>query len=161
MKIRQRLLYFEMLVYIIEAWLLLTSNQLKKVKNYQKSDIHDLSPKDLERIVEFVDSKSEFYLKGNPNRCFYRAFILYNILSKMGLDLKINIGMSNMDDQREAKGHCWLSQEGKDLFEDEEPEKYPVYLGVREKIRYWMNDSSYMQGKHLQKKKNQKRNQEN
>jgi len=50
-----------------------------------------------------------------------------------------------------------LVKSGREIyFEDEEPEKYPVYLGYWERIRYWMNDSSSKQGKHVLKKKKQK-----
>ncbi len=132
-------IFFNVIWFTIRAWIILNRNQIRKIKKYKVSLDSAPSPEQISEIVKYIDQVSSLFIKGNQNRCFYRSYILYNILSKHNVSLETNIGLTDMSLGSTARGHCWLTSNNIPFYEKNEVEKYPYFLGSNGVVKFWMN----------------------
>jgi hypothetical protein len=68
------------------------------------------------RLSEYVDSILALQIFGFKPYCLNRSLILYHILQKVGVAVKINFGVRKADN--DIEGHGWLTLNGEPYLEN-------------------------------------------
>jgi hypothetical protein len=129
------------LVEIFKAWRYVVNERFSKVKISSIQSTCSLNDsKRINDLVNFVENIVKKIASRSNHICFYRSYVLAQILRKRGLPVVMNIGLGNFGADSPVRGHCWLTLDGENFFESSETETlYPVYLGKRPgDIAFWV-----------------------
>ena len=99
---------------------------------------------DPDRIFTISDQINDFLLlhkkrlRINKNFCLRKAIIISYYLQKFGMNPIINVGL--IIDGGNTAGHCWLSLDGKVIYDTEDNCKtYNELLHTGGEISYWVS----------------------
>lgn len=128
------------LVEVFKAWRYVVKERFSKVKIISIQADHGLRTSEVELHVNFIDKIVKKIVFRSNHVCFYRSYVLAQVLRRRGLPLVLNIGLGNLNADSPVRGHCWLTLDGQKFFESAETETlYPVFLGNRSgDIAFWV-----------------------
>lgn len=116
-----------------------------KIKNGLKlppvGDSSQIDGNSVSHIVHWTDLVIKVVLYRNAYICFYRSFILAQILRKKGIPLVLNVGGRSLNSHERMKAHCWLTLNGQDFYEKPNSmQLYPYEMGYNKdkSIQYWI-----------------------
>lgn len=108
----------------------------------------------LQQVVRIVDTIVRLVIFNTAHPCLYYAYARCCVLRNNGYTVKLNIGMHNLQPELQAEGHCWISHEGKVLFEEQDPLRmYPDMLGERNSVIYWTSSKGDQDKTFIRRKK--------
>jgi len=100
-----------------------------------------LSPEKINKIVSFINHVVWILMLWKPGRCFYRSYVIANILRKKGVPLQINFGCENyLERTGKAKAHSWLTLQGLPFAEKGNPSvRFPIRISVPDSdVNFWL-----------------------
>lgn len=80
----------------------------------------------VDKIVSFTDTILEREIFIYRRNCFKRTLTLYYFLSRLGLPVKVNLGIRK-GEEKLLEGHGWLTLEGKPFKELNKPDFKIIY----------------------------------
>ncbi|MCL7488345.1 MAG: lasso peptide biosynthesis protein [Desulfobulbaceae bacterium] len=92
----------------------------------------------MEQLAAGVDRIIGLVIVNTAHPCLYYSYARCRALRIRGYPVQLNIGLHSLQGKREAEGHCWISFEGRPLFEEKDPhEMYPDRMGEHGDVVYW------------------------
>ena len=93
----------------------------------------------MEQLSARVDRIVGPAILNTAHPCLYYSYARCRILRRWGYPVQLNVGLHNLQGKRETEGHCWISFEGRPLFEEKDPhEMYPDRVGEHGDVVYWV-----------------------
>lgn len=123
------------------AWVIKICNSMQDVRFPSVRNIKKISNRRKEAIITCAD----FYVKYGAfltgRKCFFRSYIMGQLLRKEGIPVVMNIGLSSRMNTRKSRGHCWLTLDGQPFAETRDLSSiFSVDIGFGYNgIRYWTN----------------------
>ena len=95
-------------------------------------------------IVQWVKRWVHMFSIRSRHGCYYRSYVLACILREKGIPVSLNIGLRNLRSREKNRGHCWLTLNGKPVFDpdDQVPGLYCHRLKQgNSDINYWIGSN--------------------
>ncbi|SLM32116.1 hypothetical protein MTBBW1_60016 [Desulfamplus magnetovallimortis] len=126
-------------LYLVQAWFIKISNQMSSVLFPEIKSHKILTDKEIGSILKCADFFTKFFTLHTGRKCFFRSYIMGNLLRKEGIPAVMNIGLFTHQQTRKRRGHCWLTLNDEPFKEKRDPFiMFPVDLGAGYNgIRYW------------------------
>jgi hypothetical protein len=139
MTLKLLIIYYS-LVALIKAWVIKTKKNMGAINIPLHNFNNQLSDKDLSFIISSADFFVKICTPNTSRKCFFRSYIMASVLRKMGVPIKMNVGLYNLNRMGETAGHCWLTLKEIPFAEKNNPnEKYPIKMAVStSEISYWV-----------------------
>ena len=127
--------------YLLQSWLIVMNRQINKAQLTPVISAAKIDQQEVNWVISYVDFLVKYGAVCTERKCFFRAYILANILRRQGLCLEMNIGMRTSQTASRTVGHCWLTIDG-EVFEENDMLKkaFPFEIGKdKNGTHYWFN----------------------
>lgn len=124
------------------AWGIKIFNRIQNIKFTDVGYPKKISDKRKEAIVACADFYVKYGTLRTGRKCFFRSYIMGQLLCKEGIPMVMNIGLPSRTNTQRSRGHCWLTLDGQPFAETRDPYgMFSVDIGCGNNgIRYWTDD---------------------
>ncbi len=135
---------FHTINYFKKALIIRLSKKVSSIELPPVKIEHNLSKKEMNKIVRSIDYILLFTMFWKPGRCFYRSYALATLLRKKGICTKLNFGFENIYEiNGKVRAHCWVSFNDLPVAERTDPLlRFPSkFKMVTNDVQYWIGES--------------------
>ena len=99
-------------------------------------------PAEITPVVRWVDRVVDLCHLSSRHQCLYRAYSRACVLRRLGVPVVVNMGLHNLGNSAETRGHCWLTLHGQPVEEDVSIRRqYPVQIGrTKSGVCFWVGE---------------------